>query len=336
MGNPGDTLKLRDVARAAGVSEITVSRVIRSKGPISEETRQRVEAAIRSIGYVPNRIAGALRTTATSDLVGVVLPSLNNIVFLDVLRGLNGVLSGGGYRSVISVTEYSQEAERELVRSLLSWRPAALIVTGRQHEAETTHLLREAKAPVIELMDTDGAPIDIAIGMSHERAGEGMARHMLERGYRRFGYIGPDLARDLRAGRRREAFIATVRAAGARLLGEEIIRDPSPMRGGRDALARLLAEHPNIDAVYFSNDDTAMGGLFHCMANDVDVPGRLAVAGFNGLDVGQLLPRPLTTTLTRRFEMGRRAGQAILDRLAGKEVQAVTDLGFELIAGATV
>lgn len=335
MASRGEGLRLRDVARAAGVSEITVSRVIRAKGPIAEETRQRVEAAIRAIGYVPNRLAGALRTTATSELVGVVLPSLNNIVFLDVLRGLNEVLSAGGYRSVISVTEYNPQAECELVRSLLSWRPAAIIVTGRQHEPETEHLLREAKVPVIELMDTDGAPIDIAIGMSHAQAGAEMARHLLGRGYRRFGYVGPDLSKDLRAGARRDAFVETLRAAGAKLLGSETMAGPSPVQGGRDALARLLATHPAVEAVYFSNDDAAIGGLFHCMAEGIEVPGALAIAGFNGLDVGQLMPKPLTTTLTRRFEMGCRAGAAILDRLGGIEVPNTTDLGFELIPGAT-
>ncbi len=336
MGSRAETLKLRDVARAAGVSEITVSRVIRSKGPIAEETRQRVEAAIRSIGYVPNRLAGALRTTAVSELVGVVLPSLNNIVFLDVLRGLNEVLSAGGFRSVISVTEYNPEAECELVRSLLSWRPAAIIVTGRQHEAATERLLRDARVPVIELMDTDGAPIDIAIGMSHAQGGAGHgpasagARLSALRLYR----AGSD---EGSARRRTAGCFRRDAARGRRATARHRRRCPSPRRCRAGAMRSLVCSRRTPPSRRSISPMTMPRWAACSIAwrEGIAVPDRLAIAGFNGLDVGQLMPKPLTTTLTRRFEMGCRAGAAILDRMAGIEVPKISDLGFELIPGAT-
>jgi LacI family transcriptional regulator, gluconate utilization system Gnt-I transcriptional repressor len=95
---------LADVARQAGVSEITVSRVVRRRNPIAEETRARIKAAIKMLDYVPNRVAGSL-ASAGSDLIGVVLLSLSKIVFADVLNGIHSVLSPNGYRSVVSVTD---------------------------------------------------------------------------------------------------------------------------------------------------------------------------------------------------------------------------------------
>ena len=327
-------LTLADVAKEAGVSEITVSRVIRAKGPIAEATRRRVEAAIHKVGYVPNRIAGSL-ASAGSDLIGVIIPSLGNIVFPDVLRGLHDAISGRGFRAVVSVTDYRPESERELVRSLLSWRPAALIVTGCEHEPDTRRMLVNAGLTIVEVMDADGEAIDIAIGMSHVRAGHDTAAFLLSRGYRRFGYVGHDLRRDLRARKRREAFIATIGQAGASFVGEVIASGPSSVPAGRSALAEILAAHRHIDAVYFSNDDMAIGGVFHCMAEGIALPGKLAIAGFNGVAIGQALPQPLTTVLTPRFDIGFRAGQAVLARFDGLKVAARTDVGFELLPGAT-
>ena len=328
-------LTLADVAREAGVSEITVSRVIRAKGPIAADTRRRVESAIRKMGYVPNRVAGAL-ASATSDLVGVIIPSLTNIVFPDVLRGVNEVISKHGYRAVVGVTDYREDVESELVGALLAWRPAALIVTGCEHSDETRAMLRGAGITIVEIMDLGGAPIDIQVGMRHEAAGAETAAYLIKRGYRRIGYIGHDLTRDLRARKRYGAFTQTLCEAGAPLAGEIVTPRPSSVEAGRDALAALLAlKATRCDAVYFSNDDMAIGGVFHCMARGIRTPSDLAIVGYNGLGMGQCLPQPLTTVGTKRFEIGVAAGQAVVDRLSGRSVAAVIDVGFELITGAT-
>ncbi|MBX3569776.1 MAG: LacI family DNA-binding transcriptional regulator, partial [Rhizobiaceae bacterium] len=325
---------LADVARAAEVSEITVSRVLRAKGPISETTRLKVEQAVHAVGYVPNRIAGALASAAT-DLIGVVVPSLDNIVFPDVLRGIDTAVSSSGLRVVMGVSGYDPEAEQALIRSLLSWRPAALIVTGLEHTAESRAMLAGSGTIVVEIMDIDGPALDIAIGISHRRAGEAMARHLTGRGYRRIGYVGHDLRRDRRAAHRREGFSAGLRDTGLTLTGEIVVEAPSSTMRGRQALARLIGQWPAVEAVYFSNDDMAVGGYFHCLDAGLSVPDQMALAGFNGLELGQTLPKPLTTTLTRRFDIGRLAGEAVLSRMRGRPVDTLVDVGFDLIPGAT-
>jgi LacI family gluconate utilization system Gnt-I transcriptional repressor len=334
-GSRRNTITLADVAREADVSQITVSRVIRQLGPVSEETRQRVQTVIKRIGYVPNRIAGAL-ASARSDLIGVIFPSVSNTVFADVLRGLHDALSDRGLRVVVTVTGYNLDTEEQHVRSLLALRPAAIVLTGCEHTEATTAMVSRAGISVVEIMDTDGTAIDLAVGLSHKHAAEASATYLLRRGYRRFGYVGHESRpRDLRAWRRWTSFLAMVKAAGAAVLGEEIIAGPSSVPAGRAALKRLLTANPDIHAVYFSNDDMAIGGLFHCLAEDLAIPERLAIFGFNGLDIGQAMPKPLSTILTFRYKIGLLAGKAILARIDRAETARHTDVGFKLITGAT-
>jgi len=328
------TVTLADVARASNVSQITVSRVIRNKGPVAPETRERVISAIEGTGYIPNLLAGSL-ASAGSQLIGVIVPSLGNIVFPDVLRGLAESVQATSYRTVVAVSDYDKEEEGRLISSILSWRPAALIVTGMEQSPLTARQLRATKAHVAQITDIDAEPINVAIGISHLRAGREMAQHLMSRGYRRFGFVGHDLVKDGRANKRYMSFRSTLAEGGASFVGESIILAPSKVPLGKQGLAELLAAHDGIDAVLFSNDEMAVGGYFHCLEHGIDIPSQLALAGFNGLDVGQALPKPLTTAKTRWVELGRRAGQAVIDMINGVPMPPIVDVGFEMVAGAT-
>lgn len=321
---------LTDVARAAGVGESTASRVLRRHGSFSAKTRDAVLAAAARLGYVPNRIAGTLASTG-SRLVGIVIPSLSNIVFPDLLRGASAVLGEAGFQSVIGVTDYDPAAEERLIESLLSWRPAGLMVAGLEHTERTHALLRRAGVRVAELLDTDGQGIDIVVGFSNRAAGRASAQHLIKRGYRRIGYVGHDLARDLRAAKRYDGYRTALAESGVSVIGQEIVPAPSSIEAGRDALARLLARVPAIDAVYFSNDDMAIGGYFLCLARGFAVPQRLALMGYNGLDVARAAPQPLSTVLTPRVAIGETGARLVI----GDSPPAVVDLGFELVEGAT-
>ena len=335
MRSSGMTVTLADVAREGGVSQITVSRVIRNKGAISEGTRERVEQAIQRVGYVPNRLAGSL-ASAGSDLIGVIVPSLRSIIFHHVLRGVNEAISAAGYRSVVGTTEFRRDEEERLVTSLLSWRPAAMIIVAFDHLESTELLLRASKVNLVEITDTDREPVGVALGFSHWRAGHETGRYLIERGYRHFGFLAQDLEGDAYAGRRYQGFREALHAAGLSVVGERITSLPHDATlDGKAAMGALLADHPKIDAVYFSHDEMAVGGYFYCLEAGIDVPGRLAIAGFNGIDLGQALPQPLTTVLSDRYKLGRLAGQAALALIEGEDVAPSTDVGFTLIRGAT-
>lgn len=321
---------LGDVARRAGVSDITVSRVVRGQGAIAAATRERVLNAIQALGYIPNRSAAAL-ASSSSPLVGIVLPSLANAVMAELVQGLNEGLAAGGFQSAIGVSDYDPGLEQRLVAAMLAWQPAALVVAGLEHTEATRALLRTARIRVIEVFDTDGRGLDSVVGFSHHAAGAASARHLLARGRRRIGYVGHDGGLDVRATKRHAGFAATLRQAGLDWHGSERPPGPSSVGTGRTGLACLLARAPDLDAAYFSNDDMAVGGLFHCFAEGIDVPGRLALFGFNGLEFGQAAPLPLSTIATPRTRIGQEAARLLREAAPPQ----VLDLGFELIEGAT-
>ncbi len=327
-------MTLADVARVAQVSEITVSRILRNKGPISERARAAVTAAVAQVGYVPNRIAGTL-ASATSNLMGVILPSLSNIVFPEVLMGIHAALETSGFQPVIGVTDYDIAREERLVAALLAWKPAAMIIAGFDHTDLTRRLLEHGSIRVAELMDIDAAPIDIAVGLSHRRAGYDSGRHLLRRGYRQFGYVGHDWHQDRRAKLRWEGLCEALREAGLALLDQAVFDGPSSTAAGRRMLGELLQRTPGLDAVVFSNDDMAVGGVFHCFGEGIRPKQDLALFGFNGLDIGQALPIPLATIRSNRFLIGQLAVQTILQAPERPEGRIVIDTGYEVVEGGT-
>lgn len=327
-------ITLYDVAQAAGVSEITVSRVLRARGAISEKTRQRVMEAVRETGYVHNKLAGSL-ASSRSNLVGVVLPSLSNSVFPEVMAGINAALTSSGFQPVVGVTGYDMASEEDIVRSMLAWKPAAMIISGLDHTRTTRRLLDDSSVRVIEIMDAGGRPIDVAIGLSHRDAGMETAQHLLQRGYRRFGYIGHDLTKDTRAGQRHQGLLQFLSRQGLAVPTEYYVEGPSSIEGGRYALQTLLSKHDDIDVVVFSNDDMAVGGVFHCFSAGITPGSDLGIFGFNGLDIGQSLPRPLSTIKSNRHSIGQIAVETFMQQPERPATSTIIDTGFAIIQGET-
>lgn len=322
---------ITDVARKARVGESTVSRVLRNQGSVSQKTREKILKAAADLNYVPNRIAGAL-ASMTSKLIGIVIPSVGNTVVPEVLAGVNTVLEDAGFQPVIGVSNYDPVREEALIESILSWRPAGMLVAGLEHTDRARALLKGSGIRVVELLDIDGQGVDIVVGSSHQLAGRKSAEHLLARNYRRIGYVGHDIRVDVRAGKRLQGFRAVMRENGLDFVDQEFFPSGgSTVGAGRIGLAQLLKRQPSLDAIYFSNDDLALGGYFHCLEHGVDVPGRLALFGYNGLEITHLTPSPLSTIRTPRNAMGK-VGANLL--LAGGP-STVVDLGFELIIGAT-
>src|SRR6185437_12777295 len=330
-GDRAKIVTLTDVARRARVGESTVSRVLRNHGSVSQQTREKILKAAAELNYVPNRIAGTL-ASMTSKLIGIIVPSVGNTVVPEILAGANTVLEDAGFQPVIGVSNYDPAREQILIESILSWRPAGILVAGLEHTARARAMLKGCGVRVVELLDIDGEGIDIVVGSSHHMAGRRSAEHLLARNYRRIGYVGHDIQVDIRAGKRLQGFQAGMRERGLSILDREFFPSgESSVEAGRIGLARLLKRQPTLDAVYFSNDDLALGGYFYCLECNISVPRDLALFGYNGLEVTRLTPLPLSTVRTPRVAMGKVGANLLL--AAGPS--AVVDLGFELIVGAT-
>lgn len=312
---------LADVAAVAGVSKMTASRALRGAPDVSRENIEKVAKAARETGYVGNPLATAF-SNSRSNLIGVVVPSLNNIVFAEVLSGIAEGIEGSGLQPMFGVTEYDLNTEVELIKSLLSWNPAGLIVTGLDQSEEAQALLAGAAIPIVQIMDTDGAPVGSAIGFSHFEAGREMAEALVASGRRRFGYVGCGLARDLRAKRRLDGFRAGLQALGLDLLCERIDPELSSTEAGKQLTSDLVFAHPELDCIYYSNDDVAVGGVFYCLNEGIDLEHRLLLAGFNGLEMVKSLPVQIATTETPRREIGLAAGRLLAGTKGGSRFKS--------------
>lgn len=318
---------LADVATLAGVSKMTASRALRRAKDVSKANIERVGKAATQIGYVGNPLATSM-SSQRSDLVGVVVPSLTNIVFAEVLSGIADGLEGSGLQPVFGVTDYSQEKEFDILRSMLSWRPAGLIVTGLDQPGATRRLLEQANLPIVQVMDLDGDAVDGCVGLSHVEAGAAMAKALVGAGRRRFGYVGCALDKDTRAAKRLQGFTSGLEQAGLNLIGMRTSDAPSSIQTGRTITAQLLGEHDGLDCIYFSNDDMAAGGLFHCIDQGISVPGTVMLAGFNGLDIVKALPVKIATSHTPRRQIGAAAVQAIVRAAQDNRLSAETIIEF--------
>ena len=328
--NSSPRITLKDVAREAGVGESTVSRVLRGQGAVSAKSLTRIQAAVDRLGYVRNHIAGALASNR-SKLIGIVIPSVTNSVFGDILAGIAPVLAGFDRQPVVAVTDYDLAREEQLIESLLAWRPKGLIVTGLEHSDRATEIMRNSGIRIAEILDTDGPGIDIVVGFSQCEVGQASARLLLARGYRRIGYVGHDLTRDLRAAKRYEAFCEELAKGGSSLADKEVNCAPTSIDAGSRSTASLLERSPELDAIYFSNDDMAVGGYYHCLAHQVLVPERVALLGCNGLEAALLAPQPISSIATPRREIGELAAKLICSDVPSGQWK----IGFTLRAGAT-
>ena len=311
--SPNDSrrpLTLRDVSEASGVSEMTVSRVLRNRGDVSEATREKVLEAARTLGYVPNKIAGALASQRVN-LVGVIIPSLSNPVFPEVLSGISTELEDTGLQPVVGVTDYSPEKEETVLYEMLSWRPSGVIIAGLEHTATARAMLQNAGVPVVEIMDVDGEGVDSVVGISHRRAGLQMAQAITAAGYRKIGFLGTKMPEDHRARKRLEGFSEGLAQAGIVLHDTEFYSGGSALLKGREMTGAMLTRSPDIDFLYYSNDMIGAGGLLYCLEKGFDVPGRLGLAGFNGVELLEGLPRRLATMDACRREIGRKAAEIV-------------------------
>ncbi len=318
-------LTLRDVSEASGVSEMTVSRVLRNRADVSPATRERVLAAAKSLGYVPNKIAGALASQRVN-LVGVVIPSLANMVFPEVLGGISAALEDSGLQPVFGATDYKAEREENVIYEMLSWRPSGMIVAGLEHSEAATAMLANSGIPIVEIMDIDGTPVDSMVGISHRRAGRDMAEAILGAGYRRIGFLGSKMPDDHRARKRLEGFREALSAAGVEVAAIEYYAGGSSLAKGREMTKAILERHPDLDFLYYSNDMIGAGGLLYCLDQGLDVPGTIGLAGFNGLELLEGFRLRLATTDACRREIGLRAAEIVAGKsddglIGGKRIE---------------
>lgn len=327
--NQSGRVTLTEIASRVGTSAITVSRVLNAPHLVSEDLKKRIESVIAELGYLPNRAARSL-ASARSESVLVLIPSLSNTVFTDVLEGVRDVLHDNGYRTLIGDTRYSAEEEENLLRAYLEHSPDGILLTGFEQSPGTRQLLKNSRAPIVHMMELTKSPA-YAVGLSQFDAGKALTSHLLQRGYRRIGFLGAQL--DSRVMERLAGFRAALQGAGVYDASREVL-DPTPssIEMGVALFDRLLEQAPDCDAIFCCNDDLAHGVLFECLRRKISVPQQIAVAGFNDLDASAWTCPTLTTIATPRYEIGHAAASMLLELMnGGTPSPDKIDLGFSLV-----
>jgi LacI family transcriptional regulator, gluconate utilization system Gnt-I transcriptional repressor len=319
---PHSVPTLSAVAKLAGVSSITVSRVVRLPDMVAPETRGRVEAAMRELGYVPNQVAGALASARTSS-VGVLVPTIANSIFADTVQGLSDELEPLGYAVILAQSRYDAAREDHMLAALLSRRPEAIIMVGSPATEDGARLLRRAGIPVAETWDLPVAPIDAVAGFDNYAAGETVARHFVAQGRKNLAFIGGD---DPRATRRWNGFKHAAFAAGAKIPRRLVLE-----RNASGSVA-ALAELSGVDAVFAANDAHAIGFMSSLRSAGLLRSGPaaeqpVAVIGLGDLEMGRLIAPRLSTIRVHGDAIGRTAARLMLTREGPRHI----DLGFELV-----
>jgi LacI family gluconate utilization system Gnt-I transcriptional repressor len=324
--------RLSDVAAKAGVSAVTVSRALRKPEMVSEDVRGRIDAAVRELGYVPNYLASAL-ASAKTQIIGVVVPSLTNGVFVDYLRALHDFFLPKGFQVLVLNSRYSLMEEERAIATLIGHHAEALIIAGIDQTERSRTLLEGAHVPIVQTMEMAEDPIDINIGLSQHDAGYAATKYLLDLGHRKIAHIAARI--DFRAKRRMEGYQQAMADAGidyAEMV--EATTQQSTVRRGAEMFRAVLTRIPDIEAIFCCNDDLALGALFECQRQGIRVPDDLSIVGFNDLEFCASAYPPLTSVATPRYEMARQAAEIVFEVIRGPGRRAKApriDLGFEIV-----
>jgi len=332
---------ISDVSQLAGVSRMTVSRVISDPDLVLPATRERVNKAIADLGYVPDRTAGSLSSRRTG-FIALILPTLTNANFAAVAHGLTEVLREADYHLLIAYTEYDMAEEERQLRNLLARRPEAIVLTGAVHRRTLSRLLIAADIPIIEIADLPQRPIEHAIGFSNYQVGRTAARYLLNRGFRKIGAVaGSNVGEviDHRGEERMRGFEEELELSG--ISTDLVLRHglaPVSFSHGAAAMAELLRIAPDVEAVFAVSDLSAVGVVMECQRRGIRIPEDISVIGFGDFEIGREINPALTTVHVDFGALGQRTGQMILDLLANgdRDTTQIVDVGLRIVERASV
>lgn len=324
---------LQDIATHLGITKMTISRYLRNPESVAQQTRERIAVAIEQFGYIPNRAPDIL-SNAKSRAIGVLVPSLTNQVFADVIKGIELITDNAGYQTMLAHYGYSMKKEEQRIESLLSYNVDGLILSENQHSPRTLKMLSVANIPVIEIMDTSELGIQQVVGFDNITAAHSMVETMINRGHKHIVYFSARM--DKRTCLKMQGYESAMKRYG--LKPHSLITDePSSFSLGAQQLQQALKQYPKVNGIFCTNDDLAIGALFECQRLGIKVPDQIAIAGFHGHDVGQSMTPQLATVITPRLDIGKIAAQELLDRLKGIPPKAsMINLGYQIHLGESV
>ena len=318
---------LEDVARRAGLSPMTVSRALNSPQLVRPKTVEKVMQAVHATSYIPNALAGSL-ASRRSKLIAVLVPQINNNMFVDTIQSLSDELARRGYHILLCVAGYTEQTEAELMATLLSRRPDGVVLTGIHHSTELKKVILNAMIPVVEIWDLTPTPLDMLVGFSHEKVGQAIGKYLLSKGYRRPGLLWND---DRRAAQRKQGLCDVLQRNAIDVVHQVDVPLPASLALGRSGLTQLSGKG-EFDVIVCSSDTLAQGAIMEAESRGLRIPQDIAVIGFGDLDFAACNRPSITTVSVDRHAIGQRAATLLADRIEQKSgAEAIVDIGFHLI-----
>jgi LacI family transcriptional regulator len=322
------TMRIEDVAKAAGVSTATVSRALSQPDRLRPETLALVQKAVEKLGYVPDAAGRALASGRTRT-VGCVIPTLDHAIFASSTHAMQTTLAKAGYQLLVASHEYDLGVELELVKALQQRGVDALVLVGAQHQNQLWKIVKEWRKPTLLTWACDSRLP--SVGFDNHAIAVMAVEHFLKLGHRRIGMISGDTEHNDRANARLEGLRATLRAAGCALPKDYISIQPMKMSGGRLGLIELLKSKKPPTAILCGNDLLAAGALLEAQRQGLVIPRDLSICGIDNHDLGEQINPGLTTISLPTQELGQIAAIQILAALAGKPIAQQSLLSFELL-----
>ncbi len=304
---------IADVARAAGVSKQTVSRVLNNKGELSAATRERILAVIKELGFQPNAAARSLLTGKTYT-IGLVVPDIGNPFFVDIAGGVRDAARDQGYHVLLYDTGDSPEVEAQSIRLLHERRADGLIICSSRLSDERLASMLKGVGPVV-LVNRWVRGLDVSqIGADYVKGASLATNHLLELGHRRIAVV--TLATETPNSRAKfEGYRKAMEEAGLDVDSDLIAYSQSSLQGGVKAGNELLGRTPRPTAIVAYSDPVGIGAMHACRHWGVPLPEGMAVIGFGGNEISTVVNPPLSTVFIANFQMGRRAVDLLLERV---------------------
>lgn len=332
--HPRGSVTIRHVARKAGVSIATVSRVLNTPEKVNRDVVLRVQAAATALSYVPHRAARSL-VSRRFGAMGALIPTLENPIFAKATQALQNRLNEHGYKLLLASTECDPACEYSQLESLVAHGVDGVMLVGMSHEQRVQDLLAQKAVPYINTWVYDGSTGAPCIGYDNKRAMVQVVRYLYDLGHRRFGMIAGLTAHNDRAMDRVAGVKDALSARHIHLAPGQLISRPYTFADGRNALGELLAQREPPSAVICGNDILALGALFEALSRGIAVPGALSITGFDDLDLASQVIPPLTTVRVPATQMGLRAAEFLIAARAGKAAIARQELEAPLILRGT-
>ncbi len=321
---------MRDVAKAAGVSRMTVSRAMKSDSPIADETRQRILQIVRDMNFVPDQMAGSLSTRKTG-FVAALLPSLNNLHHAQTVQSLTEELETVGLQILLGHTDYSVDREEKMVEMMLRRRPEAIVLSYDGHTERTRSLLRSADIPVVEIWEIPQEPIRHSVGFSNRDAVYEMTVQLIAQGYEKITFLGEKNDEWTRGAERRRGFVDAMGDNG--LDADRLVRFGAPplsIEVGAQAAPHVLVQFPDTTCILCVSDLPAFGVQSHLLSNGYRIPQDIAVVGFGNFEVSRFAAPSISTVVVDPEAIGREAAQLIIRLLDTPSAEGETPISIHV------